>query len=409
MKKMGLTCMTLFVVVLTFATCRVDTVLTYKYDPGLSTKKLERIDVKHYNAANLIDTNVNFQKNTSGAWVKFARSVYTYNAANLSTEILNQGFDTTSQQWKNGNRTNSTYDGANNLSQRVVQNWNAALMAWENNYQEEYTYNANKKPVTYHSRIWSSSVWVNEFFDSVYYTPTNKQLLKVLRNWNTTTNIWEPDTRYTYYYAITDSLTEVDLEYYNKLTGLWKNGFQDVYTYNTNNTLVTLEKRKWEDAIFDYANYFKELYAYTAQNWLENRTQLIWNTTTNSFDNYAVDSYEYYTSGDLSAQEEYRNWLPAGSYYRFRTRYEYKCIAGTVAIDNVANESTLSIYPNPLTTGFLTVESNEIQPILVMDISGKVILESDLQKGENKLDVRHLSSGMYLVKTKQQTQKLVIE
>lgn len=409
MKKIGLTWIVLFVIGIAYGNCRVDSVLTYKYDAGLSTKKLDQIEVRHYNTSNSFDTIWGYYKNAAGAWIKSGRTIYTYNAANLVTELLNQGYDTTLQQWKNGNRVVNTYDGANNLTQELIQNWNGTLSAWENNYLKEYTYDANKNAVSYHSKIWSSSVWVNEHLDSTTYTATNKPSIFINRNWNTTTNTWEIYSRRIYYYSLLDSITQIDLDYYNLSLGTWRHGYQDIYTYNANNLLVTLDKKRWKDAIFDYDNYFKYGYTYFPNKQPQEMTILEWNTTTLAWNNYSRDTYEHYASNDLSALEEYRVWLTAGSYYQYHRRYEYKCIAGTVSIENVNNGSTLSIYPNPLSTGILTVESNETQHALLMDISGKVILESDLQKGENKLDVRHLSSGMYLVKTKQQTQKLVVE
>lgn len=409
MKKTGLTCLALLAVILSFATCRVDTVLTYKYDPGLSTKQLVQIDIKHYDAVNNVDTNTSFLKNTSGIWIKYGRTIFSFNASNFMTEILNQGYDTTLQQWKNGNRVTLYPDAANNVMQTLIQNWSTTLSAWVNNYLQEYSYDANKNIVHHVSKIWSSGTWYNEHLDSTFYTPTNKPTLEVNRNWNTTTNTWDIYSRRFYYYNIIDSVTEIDLDFYNLSLGIWRHGYQNIFTYNANNLLILNENKRWNVAIFDYENYYRYSYTYLPNNKLQEDVTLEWNTTTNNWDNHSKNNFEYYASGDKSAMESYAVWVTAGSYFRYRTRTEYKCSAGTVAVDNVANETTLNIYPNPLSTGILTVESNETQPIYIIDISGKLILESNVQKGENKLDVRHLSAGMYLVKTKQQTQKLVIE
>lgn len=409
MKKMGLTCIALFVVALTFAACRVDTVLIYQYDPGLSTKHLEQMYIKHYNAQNLIDTNINLQKNSSGVWVKFYKNIYTYNVDHFLSELTNQRYDTSLQQWKNSNRVTNYYDASNNIIQNLSQNWNGTLMIWDNNFLKEYSYDANKNIVHSQSKLWVSGVWNNQELDSFFYTPTNKPTLDVKRNWNTTTNVWDIYSRRFYYYNIIDSVTEIDLDYYNLSLGIWRHGYQNVFTYNANNLLILNENKRWNAAIFDYENYYKYSYTYLPNNKLQEDATFEWNTTTNNWNNYSKNNYEYYASGDMSALESYIVWVASGSYFRGRTRSEYKCIAGTVAIDNVANESTLSIYPNPLATGVLTVESNDTQHVLVMDISGKVMLESDLQKGENKLDLRQLSAGMYVLKTKQLSKKLVIE
>lgn len=72
-----------------------------------------------------------------------------------------------------------------------------------------------------------------------------------------------------------------------------------------------------------------------------------------------------------------------------------------------------SIYPNPVTKGFvyITSESAEPKEILIFDVLGKEIIRTSLK--ENRLDVSVLESGIYILKVIQGkssiTKKLIVK
>ena len=98
---------------------------------------------------------------------------------------------------------------------------------------------------------------------------------------------------------------------------------------------------------------------------------------------------------------------------------------GTFSIDNVAisgNVTTLSIkensisglkvYPNPANTNlFITSDNNEVKEVTVVDVLGKVVLNTKVTNAP--INVSALTSGVYMVKVteagKTATRKLVIE
>jgi hypothetical protein len=59
---------------------------------------------------------------------------------------------------------------------------------------------------------------------------------------------------------------------------------------------------------------------------------------------------------------------------------------------------TSKVYPNPVSTE-LTVElSGAAGQVILSDITGQVIIRSDLQEGDNIISVESLNSGLYLIK-----------
>ena len=69
-------------------------------------------------------------------------------------------------------------------------------------------------------------------------------------------------------------------------------------------------------------------------------------------------------------------------------------------INKSTNEDQFLIYPNP-NNGIINIEIENESYIQVLDVLGKTVLESNLQKGNNTLNILHLSSGIYYFKIQQ--------
>lgn len=408
MRKTGLTFAAVLLAAIAIASCRVDTVLGYMYDPGVSTRTLNSMTVKHYNTSNELDTTFNLAIKPGGEWYYVSRVAYTINAAGLSDQILIQGFDTILQQWKNVNRTLFFYDANNNCIQDVNQNWDGGSGIWDNNFYREMSYDTNNNLVSQISKNWITNAWRNNSCDSFYYSPTNKVVLSYMRNWNGASNDWDIYSRTSFNYSIEDSITSDYLDYYDTATGFWRYGYTSVYTYNSDNKLVMLENKRWYNSIFDYANYYRTTYTYDGAGRLAESSQQQWNSTSNVWDNYLKDGYEYDATGNKSAMELYGAWVVSGSYYSYHSREEYKCAVAT-AVSDIAHDPDFAIYPNPLTAGVVHVTTAVAQPFALYDLAGKVIAEGRLQQGDNTLAMPVVAPGMYVLKTAHNTRKLIVE
>lgn len=67
-----------------------------------------------------------------------------------------------------------------------------------------------------------------------------------------------------------------------------------------------------------------------------------------------------------------------------------------------------SLFPNP-TKGELTIEVEENTNYSILDMTGKIVLSGNLYIGTNKLDVKGLSKGVYMLHIGEQQTKLMID
>jgi hypothetical protein len=68
----------------------------------------------------------------------------------------------------------------------------------------------------------------------------------------------------------------------------------------------------------------------------------------------------------------------------------------------------LHVYPNPVSGGSLTVISGQEAPVQLMDMSGRVIWEGGLKAGTNKIELGSLKSGMYLISSGMNRERVII-
>ncbi len=59
------------------------------------------------------------------------------------------------------------------------------------------------------------------------------------------------------------------------------------------------------------------------------------------------------------------------------------------------NAGSVSIYPNPA-TGYFNLSSNLNGTLTIMDISGRVVLSTEIVSGNNTIDISTLTSGIYI-------------
>jgi hypothetical protein len=76
------------------------------------------------------------------------------------------------------------------------------------------------------------------------------------------------------------------------------------------------------------------------------------------------------------------------------------------SIAAVDQKSNIKFYPNPiLNHQVLNIETHKVS---ILNITGTVVELIKLKKGINKIAINQLSRGIYILKTKNSTQKLVV-
>ena len=84
--------------------------------------------------------------------------------------------------------------------------------------------------------------------------------------------------------------------------------------------------------------------------------------------------------------------------FRVKTKWDLK--KDDVSSVNNLNKNKLEVYPNPVTDGYLYFSSpdNSSKQVEIFNIAGKKVV--DETNTLNKIDVRHLQTGLYMVKIK---------
>jgi hypothetical protein len=66
------------------------------------------------------------------------------------------------------------------------------------------------------------------------------------------------------------------------------------------------------------------------------------------------------------------------------------------------------LYPNPVRSGRLTIETDKATAFIILDLLGKKHLEGELSMGTHSIDVSRLPAGIYWVRTNRLTEQLII-
>lgn len=107
------------------------------------------------------------------------------------------------------------------------------------------------------------------------------------------------------------------------------------------------------------------------------------------------------------------NLVGVGGEYNGSAQVYARSLADITLSNNTFQATDFNLYPNPTSTGFVTINTNNASPVnvKVFDILGKQVLESNV--ANSQLNVSALNSGIYILKLTQDnasvTKKLVIE
>lgn len=211
-----------------------------------------------------------------------------------------------------------------------------------------------------------------------------------------------------------------------------ENSWMIDYEYNTDGTLNTSKHYFWNGHSWDYAS--GEWFDYD-----ENKNCIKWDHKSG---NTVVNRNEYAYNMDVSQENvilpinpenlngehlvEMENkliqktWstmdnISGGLVYICDYFYEYETIPGLGIPSSEMVVDNITLFPSPANEVVTVLAKNLfINQIEVMDVSGKqVLLESNANQRQSKLNVSHLKSGVYFVRVSTNrgsvTQKLIVQ
>lgn len=135
---------------------------------------------------------------------------------------------------------------------------------------------------------------------------------------------------------------------------------------------------------------------------------------------HSTDAINWTTIGRVNAagnsqSTQYYNYLhvdpnPGNNHYRLieRDRNGKQTISKVVALSFVANNSALSVYPNPVTGSIVTVQLAKPGQIQIRNSSGIVVLQKQLQATVQQVEVSQLPKGIYTLTAEGETRTILI-
>jgi hypothetical protein len=388
------------------------------------------------------------------AWNFTDTTLYVYTATNKTASLTKKD---------NANnfisRILNSYDTANNLIDALHQDWSSG---WANNFRDTFAFDSYNSLTLQENHQWNTNQWVRAGGYRYFYTYNGggKVLSKITVSWNTSTLVWDTISRISNTYNANNQVTQTIGESYNSATNSWQLNSKRDYTYDAsfintqttdytwsgqwdNNTrIINIVWSTWTGDVntSDPQSYIYQLWSGTWNNY---------NRLTYNYDAFGstIQLTEFFASGNwrndsrlsdfydnqynyTGTRSESWNVLSAA----WDTLYEYKYIhtydannsiietvyqqydvlnhvfvnsSRTVYSDFVlmgvediaATNSTVRIYPNPVTDFADVAMPAEMQGAFtyrIYDSTGKLI-GAGVEKSNFRIVRAGLAEGLYLL------------
>lgn len=359
----------------------------YKYSKGRGS--LISVEQPNYDESVLFDDAITYYYNHSAA--VYDNKLYRKQTFNDSNNILSLTYATwkaATAAWKDSARYQYSYiAGTGKIQESMFQLWVGGTWAHDvpsvltysgNNvidvqslsYSASYVYDANNNIISVTDKVathGSGTLAYNER-KTYTYNAGNEVATYIRERWNTATGSWDKTEYFEYTYS-GSNLTESILYVWNN--NMWETYSKSLYTYNSNNDKTSETTQLWSAASGTFVNSIREIYAYNTAGLLESVTTQKWD----------VLGYWKYADGNTQIR-----------YY-----YEYYF---TTSVSNVADNSSISVYPVPakdrLTISLGNTYNQQVS-LSIRNMNGAVVKQWNTTDSETTTDISALPNGTYVL------------
>lgn len=234
-----------------------------------------------------------------------------------------------------------SYDGNNFLTESMTEKWNATASEWRNLSRRTYTNNASGIP------------------DQILH-----------QSWNAGSSVWVNTALITNSYNVQGLLTETVSKSWDNNNQIWINSLKEELTYDGAGRLILSLIKIWDSHTSSWKNNVLNDFVLNQDGSISESISKIWDNNLQVWENNSSSDYHYACSLPLAVTE----------------------IKGS--------DQSMNLYPVPA-DNLLTVEfshSMMVQKITITDVSGRMILEQQLEAaGKALLDISALQSGIYFL------------
>ncbi len=391
------------------AYCRVDTVYNYSYPDNGAIRETVNRRIYTYTADSLVATDeYQVYDATTSAYVRQSKVISQYNAARKLVFESSQSYSTSANNWVDAGRRYYTYSPAGFLIKDSVSY--AGTPTWTQGPRFTYTVNVDGNRVVTLREIWD--------FASGGFVPTSRTTSKynglqlvadTARYYNLSISSFENGSIRQYSRNGAGTVIQTLLYFWDAATSSYYTKGRDSYNV-TGLTFVTFESYEQKAGpTSPWVYKTKAFQRYDMVNMvLLERKDLKYDAGTSVWDTTKKTTYTYNGSYDLTSKDIY-SFDKDLQEYTTRDQTVYRCASTTVGIEDIEEDKIFSAYPNPVSSGFITINSLGKAHYALVDLRGALVQQGNLGTGENRVQLESLLAGIYILKVGNQSQKVVIQ
>ena len=300
----------------------------------------------------------------SNSWVEMYgfKQIITYNSNSQQTEAislsLKQGI------WTNIFKQSTNYNANGKITEKTSYNWRNNN--WQGLSKQLYSYGSGSTvPNEIVFQEYRNGVWENkERFVNISWHDFNKMQFDFYekQGW---TNGWIIMSRHsTTYDAFGGSETITQLP---GPGNTWVNSQRATITYDNRMNFIGEKSELWQGNMWRVDTDYQQILTYNATDDVTEMISRFWDKPSNSYQN--------------SARSVYHNFIR---------------ISGTTKDFAPLN---VKLYPNPTSEVLnIQIEGKQAGTILITDLTGKIVLQHNLDAAENRVNIASLAKGTYILK-----------
>tara|TARA_R110002049_G_scaffold308819_1_gene514205 strand:+ start:6237 stop:7346 length:1110 start_codon:yes stop_codon:yes gene_type:complete len=292
-----------------------------------------------------------------------------------------------------------TYNTSNNIISEVRQNWAAG---WQNLSQTIYGYDGGTIKLTSEiTKSWDagSMTFTTNDTQILYEYSGDDVTLYTVQKWNAG---WVDSQISEFVY---DSPGVISYAIYSTIIS--GTTYQEKETYFYDNDMVDYIEYYDPDGSGGWELNGQNIVDYYGDGKIKTQTQQIYDNPgwTNEF----LDTYTYDANGNLeeiiSSSWEDDDWVEGG-----KVEWDYSVAAPFVLSTKSFEKESFKVFPNPASDIIHIASNGTIEKVELFDSVGKKVL---FTSNNEKINVEHLKSGMYLLKVfnnnRSATKRIIIE
>ena len=297
-----------------------------------------------------------------------------------------------SSEWRNYWKEVNLYNIDGLLYETRNYTWDTMNNAWVNAFRSLTTYSATGKETEYRTQVWNNGQWLDGYKLNTTYDNLDRETVAMYSAWDETAYQWITTDRYTTTYDPDGLIMETKNSYWSASGGRWEDRSKSSFTYNTKKQeteklIMQFNTNRWE-------NDQKYLSTYNDAGM---KTEYLFQDWLGYWENSMTDQYVYTTEGCLSTHHNLYDWTNNKWVQHFEDQYLF-----------FKEQTSLPfIYPNPAST-LIHVFTNDAMAYAIFDMNGKKVMDGNAIKGLNTISIQQLGSGIYILKTKEKTQKIMV-